>query len=220
MFRELKLSVGFGLVLSGIMANAQSLPTITDLDPFTHVALIPAESDLTSIRFQSVKLVRIPTKSRSITADSYCQQQAFREPGGSLYCPQTQLEMKVPAYQVTYSYAARPMMSDEYAGTSFTLSVYYRPEELSSVMRQAISQGKGRDSDVAAFFDAKTSRMSEQRTAIDLQNSTFCGGNLIDGIWSRVQSRCTDEIKYKAVTVAANSVAVRIDPSSPKLSLR
>jgi len=76
---------------------------VKDLEPFTHVVVIPAGSDLASIRFQGVKGVTIPTRTRSTTQERYCDEAALREPGGSMYCPLVQPEAFTRAYQVTYS---------------------------------------------------------------------------------------------------------------------
>jgi len=41
---------------------------ITDLHPFTHVAYIPMGSSLSSIRIEGIKLVKVPTKRRTVTS--------------------------------------------------------------------------------------------------------------------------------------------------------
>src|ERR1700688_5059463 len=103
MFRlAYRLSIGLAAVLLGSIANAQSVVTVKDLNPFTHVAMIPGGADLTSIRFERVKLVRIPTRIRS-TSTSSCEDVAFKEPGGSLHCTFGRLEAHALAYQVNYS---------------------------------------------------------------------------------------------------------------------
>ena len=103
---------------------------ITDLQPFTHVAFIPTGSALSSIRIEGIKLVKVATKRRIVTNERYCNQ-PWAEPGGSMDCQRITEESPVPAYQVTYSYRGRPMVSDEYGNTYFTFSVYFRQDEIS-----------------------------------------------------------------------------------------
>ena len=95
-----------------VEVNGDELVVVKDLDPFTHTAVIPAGSDLASIRLQGVKAVTIPTRTRSTTETRYCEQAALRDPGGSMYCPFVEPEGFTRAYQVTYSYEvhrSRPM---------------------------------------------------------------------------------------------------------------
>jgi hypothetical protein len=220
MFRlACRLSVGFAAVLLGSIANAQSVVTVKDLNPFTHVALIPGGADLTSIRFERVKLVRIPTRIRS-TSTSSCDEAAFQEPGGSLFCPFSLLEAPAPAYELNYSYTGQPLASDEYGARHFTFTVYYRPEELSPAMRETISRSKGRHGDVQGFFEATTTGIPERRVAIDEANSKFCQGNHVDGSWTQANPRCRDDVQYKNVMGVADYVAVRVDPAAPRLTSR
>ena len=87
------------------LANAgQDLITLKDLNPFTHVVRIPASADLSSIRFEQAKMVKVPTSVRSVENARYCEEASFRDPGGSLYCPYAAFEGATPAYEITYSY--------------------------------------------------------------------------------------------------------------------
>jgi hypothetical protein len=56
------------------------------LQPFTQVARIPADSDTGSIRFQEARMVQIPATVPLSTNPEYCNDLAFRDPGGSMYC--------------------------------------------------------------------------------------------------------------------------------------
>ena len=92
--------IGSALALLASAANSgQDLVSVKDLDPFIHVVRIPADSDLSSIRFEQVKLVKLPAKLRIAQNTRYCEELAFRDPGGSLYCPDATPEGATPAYR-------------------------------------------------------------------------------------------------------------------------
>ena len=71
-------SVNSVSVSAPVPVTGDALVVVKDLEPFTHAALIPVGSDLSSIRFQGVKAVTIPSRSRSITDTRYCEAAAFR----------------------------------------------------------------------------------------------------------------------------------------------
>ena len=60
---------------------------IRDLQPFTHLAQIPADSEKGTIRFETANMVQVPTRITYTMNPSYCEELAFRDPGGSMYCP-------------------------------------------------------------------------------------------------------------------------------------
>jgi hypothetical protein len=180
------VTVASAVMVGGSMANAESearhaapaLPqsAIRDLRPFTHAALIPVGADLSSIRFQGVKVVTIATKSRTAADQRHCDEVAFRDPGGSLYCPFVQPEAFTRAYQVTYSFDGEPSTSDEYGNRHFTFSLYFRPGEFDSEERDLLSR-KGRRADAAGLFRVTTSRELDARLVIDADHSKFCEGH-------------------------------------------
>jgi hypothetical protein len=117
------------ITLGAMAATARSASTTarvavetTDLQPFTHVAYLPAGSDLSSIRIESIKATKAATKRRSITNQQLCVE-PWSEPGGSMYCQRTIDESSEPAYRVTFSYRGLPMASDEYGNPYFTFSL-------------------------------------------------------------------------------------------------
>jgi hypothetical protein len=185
---------------------------IEALDPFTHLADIPEGSDLSSIKFQGVKMVSVATQRKSTIDLHYCEQAAMRDPGGSAYCPSTQLQAPSPAYQVTYSYSGRPMASDEFGSRGFTFSVYLRPEELSPAVREKLSRRGMAKAEAADLFKLSNFRAPVRRVAIDEAASKFCGGNFIDGSWTHSDPKCQDQITYKTVTSPLDYVTVRVDP--------
>jgi hypothetical protein len=185
------------------------------LHPFTHVADIPEGSDLSSIRFEAVKMVPVATESKSTFDLRACEEAANIEPGGSMFCPSTQLQSPSPAYQVTYSYLGQPMGSDEYGNGHFTFSVYFRPDELTPAAWKQLSAHTMSKADAAGFFELTTYRAPVQEVVIDEAASTFCDGNYIDGLWTHADSKCEDKVANKTIAALSSYVTVKIDPAAP-----
>ena len=199
---------GFAQETSHISVAVKDLK---DLDTFTHVARIPAGSDISSLKFHGLKLVTIPTRN-TLTADArYCGGVARRDPGGSMFCPLVEAGSYERAYEVTYSFEGSPLASDEQGNTSFTFRVYFRPEELGPAERKALFEGKGHRADVAGSFRVTTSRNLEARMVVDEANSTRCAGSYTDGLWMRSDSKCTENLKYKPIMAPSDYITVRID---------
>jgi hypothetical protein len=150
---------------------------VRNLQPFTHFTWIPADSDKGTIRFERAKMVQVPT--RITYTMNYCQELAFRDPGGSMYCPYAQTESPAPAYEVTYSYIGRPLASDEYGGRNITFYVYFRPDELAPDVRQALTAKKRDRADLAEYFTVNAFREPVRRIVIDQAQSRFCDGNFV-----------------------------------------
>jgi hypothetical protein len=111
MFQRTHYSIAIGIVMLAPAVLAATGPEITDLHPFTRVAYIPVGADLSSIEFERIETVKVATKRKFIT--SRCEV-GYQEPGGSMYCPYIQDESPAAAYEVSYSFSAPPMASDEY----------------------------------------------------------------------------------------------------------
>ena len=190
------------------------LTEIGDLQPFTHIAYIPASTDLSSIKIKGIKAVKVTTKARSVMNPQQCKESSAREPGGSMYCPYMTSESSVPAYEVTYSFTGPPIASDEYSNTNFTFRVYFRPEELSPALHRTLSSAKVSRAAAAEFFRFSMSRDSIQQVAIDEANSTFCDGSFVDGNWTHTSSGCEDRIAYKSVADASPYLTVKVDPAA------
>jgi len=194
--------------------NSQSIIVkVEDLHPFTHFANIPDDADLSSIKLAGVKRVKVATQRKSTTDAGYCEDQQFRDPGGSMYCPYTQLESPSAAYQVTYSYRGQPLASDEYGNTYFTFSVYFRPDELSPAVRETLAKHRISKADAAEYFSLSTYRAPVRQVAIDEAASTFCDGNFVDGSWTQTDSKCEDKVTYKTITAPSEYITVRVDPA-------
>jgi hypothetical protein len=188
---------------------------VVELTPFTHVAYIPADADLSSIRLRGIKAAMVATRRRSITELHYCdEQRLLTEPGGSIYCPLTRDESAVPAYQVTYTLTAPPKASDEYGNTSFTFNVYFQADELGSSLRKGLMSKKVSRMDLSEYFQITASRQSVDQLVVDQANSTFCDGNYLDGNWTRSNSNCQDNIRYKKAAIASPYITVRVDEVS------
>lgn len=204
------IMAGSALAFLASLANAgQDLITVKDLNPFTHVVRIPAGPDLSSIRFEQAKLVKVPTRVRSVENARYCGELAFRDPGGSLYCPYSAFEGVTPAYEITYSYDGPAMASDEFGGKHFTFVAYFRPEDFRAATRKMLEKKAAR-SDLAAVFHLTSSREPERRVVIDEANSRFCEGYYVDGAWQRKDTQCNEIVKYKTVTSPSEYVTIRI----------
>ena len=189
------------------------------LQPFTHVARIPADSDTGSIRFQKAKMVKIPTTIEYTMNPEYCKEIAFRDPGGSMFCPFARTGTPATAYELTFSVVGSPLASDEYGNRNFTFEVYFRPDELAPDVRQAISNGKRSQSDVAGSFKVSTSREPVRKIVVDEAESHFCAGNFLDGSWTTSDAKCKDQVNYKALAAPSDYISVRIDPSEARAGL-
>jgi hypothetical protein len=198
-------------VAAASSAEKEASITIVDLAPFTHVTYIPVGADLSSIRFEGIHAVKVATKERSVRNLHYCEERLATEPGGSMYCPLITLDSAVPAYRVTYTFTAPLMASDEYGNTSFTFSVYLRPDEISLSLRQALSSRKVSRADASEYFRISASRDSARQVIVDEANSTFCEGDYIDGNWSPRNPKCQDHIVYKNVASASPYLTVKVD---------
>ena len=215
-----RLFMAFGVAIVTSAVNAQPGPrharsavwqAIEDLQPFTHTALVPVGSDLSSFRFQGVKVVSLPTRRRSTIDQRYCAEIAFRDSDGSMYCPSVQLERFTRAYEVTYVFDGQPLSSDEQGTRRFTFSVYFRPDEWNSAVQAALATRRAGRTDAAALFKLTTARSLEERWAIDGEHSTFCEGNYSDGTWVNRDRQCENTVKFKKIIVPSDYIAVRVD---------
>jgi hypothetical protein len=189
---------------------------IEDLNPFTHRASIPANSNSATIKFENVKATKVFTKVESTMDPGYCEDLKFRDPGGSMYCPYTQDQSRTPAYEVTYSFMGEPLASDEYGNRYFQFQVYFRPEELPPALRRGLSAGEVKRAELATYFNVTTSRQLVRAAVIDEAQSSFCGGNYVDGDWIQNDPHCMDKISLKTVAMPSDYITVRVEPVSPR----
>lgn len=203
------LTATFLALIGTSAARTDEIVKYKHLNPFTHIAYIPADANLSSIRVRSIRQVNVDTKLRATTDVRYCNQHL----GQSMFCPKITSELPAPAYEVTYSYRGQPLASDDvFANTAFTFSVYFRPDEISPKLRQAISSGKISRNDLAELFHFTISRPSVQQLVIDRANSSFCPGRSIHGYWVHTDPRCRDRVAHKKMAVPSPYVAVQVAP--------
>jgi hypothetical protein len=189
---------------------------IKDLHPFTHAASIPASTDPAKIKIEKVKATRVFTKEKSSVDLDYCRDVPFRDPGGSMYCPYTEDDSAVPAYEVIYSFKGEPLASDEYGNRYFTFQVYFRPDELPPALRRALSIGKMKRAELATYFNVSTSRPPVQAKVIDEANSSLCDGHYVKSNWIQNDPNCEDKVSFKTVTRPSDYITVQVDPVSPR----
>jgi hypothetical protein len=206
-------AIGAMSAMAGSMSTDQQSTTVKvqELNPFTHFALIPAGSELSTIRFEGVRRVAIATRMKSWLDGRYCEEAARRDSGDSMRCPYTEFQAPSPAYAVTYSYHGQPLASDEYGSSYFTFSVYLREDELSPAMRKKLSEHKSIKAAAEDFFALTTSRDTVQSAIVDEAASTFCQGNFVDGAWMRTDRNCVDKVSTTTMTAPAKYITVRVD---------
>jgi hypothetical protein len=73
--------------------GSAELEQMSDLQPFTHIAYVPANADLSTIRIDTVKMVKVATKLRSMSNTRDCDDW----PGNTADCIRTRYESRVPA---------------------------------------------------------------------------------------------------------------------------
>ena len=187
-------------------AEDREIVQISDLQPFTHIAYIPVDSDLSSIKVEGIKKVKAATKVRSVTKPSDCNDSGG-EPGASPDCTRTTYESRVPAVKVTYSYRAP---SDESGSSWSTFDVYFREDEISPRVRRALSTGKISRSAAAELFEISTVRGSTQQLVLDETNSILCEGYYVDGSWVHTNPSCEDSVAYRKVASPSPYITVEV----------
>jgi hypothetical protein len=205
-------ALGFSWAASAIAADAK--PAVETLNPFTNRADIPADADLSSVRLQRVRMVRLATATALTGNDPrFCKEVATRDPGGSMYCAYPGRKATSPAWRVTYSYHAGPMASDEYQNSYFTFDVYFHPDELTLPALKTKSGHKTAKAEALNNFGITTGKPVVTGTVIDQKASAFCPGSFVEGSWVQAESRCEDKIVTKAVTIKPTYITVSVDPS-------
>jgi len=198
----------------GAIAAIPSQPsTNRELDPFTHVASIPATVDPSSIRFEKLKMVDLPTKTETIKAPD-CNEKQFRDPDGST-CESLKVLQSVKAVEADYSFIGPPMATGEgdTGPSRQSFSVYFRPEELPAGGQVS----KLNREQAESLFQVSTSRPVVQQRVVDKQNSHICEGNYVDGSWVQADPKCQEQLQYTMRTVPSAYWAVAIDLRHPAM---
>jgi hypothetical protein len=187
-----------------------------ELDPFTHVASVPATVDPSTIRFEKLKMVDLASKTQT-TTDPDCTHRQFRDPDGSK-CETLKVLEHVKAVEADYSFIG-PQTSTGEGDTGpsrQTFAVYFRPEELPVSGPVA----KLNREQAASLFQVATSRPMVQEKVIDKQNSHFCQGNYVDGNWVQTDTSCKEQVQYATRTVPSEYWAVEVDLRHPMVASR
>jgi hypothetical protein len=187
-----------------------------ELDPFTHVASIPATVDPSTIRFEKLKMVDLASRTETTKAAD-CNERQFRDPDGS-NCESLKVLERVKAVEADYSFIG-PQTSTgegETGPSRQTFAVYFRPEELPVTAHVA----KLNREQAASLFQVATSRPMVQERVVDKQNSHFCQGNYVDGNWVQTDTNCKEQVQYATHSVPSEYWAVEVDLRHPTLASR
>jgi hypothetical protein len=182
-----------------------------ELNPFNHVASIPATADPATIRLETLKMVNLASKTQATADPQNCKQQQFREPDGQP-CEAVKVLDRVKAIEADYSYIGPQVTTGEgeiIPASRKTFSVYFRPEELPVAVDKLNREQAG------SLLQIATSRPMVQEKIIDKQNSHFCEGKYTDGGWMPVDPKCQDHVQYTTQTVASEYWAVEVNLRHP-----
>ena len=180
------------------------------LNPYSHVATVPAIVDPSTIRFEKMRMVDVASKTKTTADAAKCKDQQFRDPDGS-NCQTTTVEERVKAIEAVYSFSGPVIASGEASPGRDTFSVYFRPEE---VRVDGPAEKLKRDQ-AASYFQVTTYRGTVAQKVIDKQNSHFCEGNYVDGNWMRKDPKCQDQVQYINQTVPSPDLTVQVDLRHP-----
>jgi len=180
------------------------------IDPFTHLATIPAIVDPSTIRFEKLRMVDVASKTKTSTDTEKCKQQQFRDPDGS-NCQTTTVEERVKAIEAVYSFSGPVVASGESTPGRDTFSVYFRPE---AVGADGPVEKLKRDQ-AASYFQVTTSRSMVEQKVVDKQHSQYCEGSYVDGSWVRKDPKCQDQVQYINQIVPSPYLTVQVDLRHP-----
>jgi hypothetical protein len=189
---------------------AKQAGQLDQLNPFTHVASIPAIVDPSTIRFEKLRTVDLASKTKTTTDPQKCKDQQFREPDGS-NCQTTTVEERVKAIEAIYSFNGPVISAGESIPGRETFSVYFRPEEVG--VDGPVEKLK-RDQ-AASFFQISSYRPMVEQKVVDKQHSHYCEGNYVDGNWVRKDPKCQDQVLYINQTVPSSNLTVQVDLLHP-----
>jgi hypothetical protein len=192
-----------------IGAPVKQAVQLDQLNPFTHVASIPASVDPATIRFEKLKTVELASKTKT-TTDPNCKDKQFRDPDGA-NCQSVAVEERTKAIEATYSYNGTVISAGETIPGRDTFFVYFHPEELG--INGSIE--KLNREQAGSLFQVSTSRPMVEQKVIDKQNSHFCEGNYVDGNWVRKDPKCQDQVQYMNQTVPSPYLMVQVDLRHP-----
>lgn len=190
--------------------------TTRELDPFTHVASIPATVDPATIRLEKLKAVDLDSKIETVRRPD-CNDRQFRDPDGT-NCDMLKVLEKVKAVEAEFSYVGpQADPSETHTGPiRQNFSVYFHPEEVPATALDS----KVKRERMQSLFQISTSRPVVQERVIDKENSHFCAGNYTDGSWVPTDSNCKDQVQYTTRTAPSSYWAVAVDLAHPTIASR
>ncbi len=191
--------------------NAQS----NELDPFTHMASIPAGVDPSSIRFEKLRAVDLASRSKTTIDPQRCKEMQFKDPDGS-GCQTTAVLDRVKAVEARYSYAGVELASGESVPGRSEFSVFFKPEEVNADG----PVDKLKRDQAAAMFQVTTYRPMMEQKVVDKQHSHYCDGNYMDGSWVQTDPKCQDQLQFITQTVPSPNLAVQVDVRQPMMAAR
>jgi hypothetical protein len=201
-----------GGALAGIAAGqtpkSADVEHVLSVQPFTHVASLPAEVDPATIHFEKVRKISVATEVKYVTNDRECAERMFRDPDGSTCTGSAEKQNFVPAYEVTYSYMGP---KDMYGSRYSTFEVYFRQDEMAAALRDKLEGRKLNSAQAAEYFKMNAVREPLRVVEFDSEKSSLCAGNYVDGSWVQTDSTCRDKIAYRTVVKPAFSLSVRVD---------
>jgi hypothetical protein len=196
-----------GVIAAPVAATAVNQAGQPDQpNPFIHVASIPATVDPSTIRFEKLRMVELPSRTKTVTDTQGCKWLQFRDPDGSNCQTVTVLE-RAKALEATYSFDGPAVSSGETIPGRDTFSVYFRPEEVGV---DGPVQKLKRDQ-AASYFQVSTYRGMVEGKVIDKLHSRFCEGNYSDGTWVQKDPKCVDQVQYTTQTVPSAYLTVQVD---------
>jgi len=202
---------GHGAIAAPVgVAPVKQAGQLDQVNPFTHVASIPATVDPSTIRFEKLRMVELASKTKTTTDAQDCKDRQFRDPDGS-NCQTTTVVERVKALAATYSFNGPAVSLGEANPGRDTFSVYFRPEEVDV---DGPVQKLKRDQ-AASFFQVSTYRPTVEEKIVDKANSHFCEGSYVDGSWVRKDSKCQDQVQYADQTVPSPYLTVQVDLRNP-----
>jgi len=202
---------GHGTIAAPVgVAPVKQAGQLDQINPYTHVASIPATVEPSTIRFEKLRMVELASKTKTTSDSQDCKERQSREPDGSP-CQTATVVERVQAVEATYSYNGPAVSSGEATPGRDTFSVYFRPDEVGV---DGPVQKLKRDQ-AASFFQMSTYRAMVEQKVIDKEHSHFCEGNYVDGSWVRKDPKCQDQVQYANQTVPSQYLTVQVDLRQP-----
>jgi len=213
MLARMPISVGSRVVFLLVCISSAADSQFTNAEGrFTHSAYLPANADVTTIRFERMRIVKVPATIDYPIDPAECQELVTGGLWRASGCTYNTIPTSVEAVEITYSFKAQPLASDEFANRTFEFSVYFRPEELPANLQKALSGTKPSRSETAAYFAVNIHRNSVKGIKVDRAKSRFCRGTFIDGAWTLADTGCKDKISWARVNMPSDEITVIIEP--------